>query len=141
MVANPGLRCTTPFGVGPATVRFLSIDRLLEDLGAIDLAGINWVIVGGERGWRARPMDPAWVISIRDQCQANDVLFFFKQWGGAQKSKHSRLLDGRRYDDMPQRFARTPPPRSARMALIDELAARTSALADLHCTLAAHVSR
>ena len=68
----------------PAAVRFLSIEPLLEDLGRIKLAGIDWVIVGGESGWGARPMDPAWVVSIRDQCHAEGVSFFFKQWGGAQ---------------------------------------------------------
>ncbi len=107
----------------PAAVRFLSIEPLLEDLGTINLTGIDWVIVGGESGWGARPMDPAWVISIRDQCQAADVLFFFKQWGGAQKSKYGRQLGDRTYDDMPQRSARMAPSRSHRMALIDELTA------------------
>jgi protein gp37 len=105
----------------PAAVRFLSIEPLLEDLGRIDLAGIDWVIVGGESGWGARPMDPAWVLSIRDQCHADGVFFFFKQWGGAQKSKHGRKLDGHTYDAMPQRGGRSAPPRSRRMALIDEL--------------------
>lgn len=65
----------------PAEVRFLSIEPLLEDLGAIDLNGIHWVIVGGESGTKARPMHPAWVRSIRDQCVAADVPFLFKQWG------------------------------------------------------------
>lgn len=107
----------------PAAVRFLSIEPLLEELGTIDLAGIDWVIVGGESGWGARGMDPSWVINIREQCQADDVLFFFKQWGGEQKSKSGRLLDQRTYDDMPQRSTRTVPPRSHRIAMIDELTA------------------
>ena len=107
----------------PAAVRFLSIEPLLEDLGTIDLTGVDWVIVGGESGWGARPMDLSWVISIRDQCQANGVSFFFKQWGGAQKSKHGRHLEGRTYDDMPPRSARTAPARSHRTALIDGLTA------------------
>lgn len=110
----------------PATIRFLSIEPLLEDLGTIDLAGIDWVIVGGESGWGARPMDAVWVISIRDQCQANGVSFFFKQWGGAQKSKHGRQLDGRTYDEMPPRSAQPAPSRSDRLALIDELTARVA---------------
>jgi protein gp37 len=107
----------------PAAVRFLSVEPLLEDLGQIELSGIDWVIVGGESGWGARPMDPAWVISLRDQCQARGVPFFFKQWGGEQKSKHGRQLDGRTYDDMPPRSARSAPSRSHRLALIDELTA------------------
>jgi protein gp37 len=107
----------------PAAVRFLSIEPLLEDLGTIDLAGIDWVIVGGESGWGSRPMDPSWVISIRDQCQANGVPFFFKQWGGAQKSKHGSQLGGRTYNEMPPRKARIALARSERMALIDELTA------------------
>ncbi|HUE15107.1 MAG TPA: DUF5131 family protein, partial [Planctomycetaceae bacterium] len=111
----------------PAAIRFLSIEPLLEDLGKIDLAGIDWVIVGGESGWGARPMDPAWVVSVRDQCQAEDVLFFFKQWGGAQKSKRGRHLDDRTYDDMPERSARAIPSRSQRMAMIHELTTEATA--------------
>ena len=106
----------------PAAVRFLSIEPLLEDVGRIDLGGIDWVIVGGESGWGARPMKSEWVISIRDQCQADGVLFFFKQWGGAQKSKNGRELEGRTYDDMPQRAVRNAPPRSHRIAMIEQLA-------------------
>jgi protein gp37 len=105
----------------PATVRFLSIEPLLEDLGTINLAGIDWVIVGGESGWGARPMDPSWVTSIQEQCEAEGVPFFFKQWGGEQKSKRGRLLHDRTYDEMPRRSPRSAPPRSRRLALIDEL--------------------
>ncbi len=75
----------------PAAVRFLSIEPLLEDLGRINLAGIDWVIVGGESGWGARPMDPAWVLSIRDQCQADGVFFFFKQWGGRRSQSMAAI--------------------------------------------------
>lgn len=107
----------------PAAVRFLSIEPLLEDLGPIDLTGIDWVIVGGESGRGARPMDAAWVLGIRDQCAATGVRFFFKQWGGPQKSRTGRLLDGRTYDDMPQHSARPIPSRSHRAAMIDELTA------------------
>ncbi len=111
----------------PATVRFLSIEPLLEDLGEINLAGIDWVIVGGESGWGARPMEKAWVTNIRDQCQSKGVSFFFKQWGGAQKSKHGRYLDERTYDDMPERLSRSVPPRSSRLALIDDMLAGATA--------------
>ena len=85
----------------PAAVRFLSIEPLLEDLGTIDLRSIDWVIVGGESGPGARPMRRAWVRSIRRQCREAGVPFFFKQWGGVQKSKNGRQLDGRTYDEFP----------------------------------------
>lgn len=84
-----------------ARVRFLSIEPLLEDLGHIDLGGISWVIVGGESGRGARPLKRDWVISIQRQCQASDVPFFFKQWGGVQKSKAGRELLGRTFDEFP----------------------------------------
>jgi protein gp37 len=87
----------------PAAVRFLSVEPLLEDLGTIDLRGIHWVIVGGESGHGARPMQPAWVKSIRDQCADAGVAFFFKQWGGRQKKQAGRILDGRTYDGRPSR--------------------------------------
>jgi protein gp37 len=89
----------------PAAVRFLSIEPLLEDLGEINLEGIHWVIVGGESGPGARPMQKKWVESIRDQCRRSQVPFFFKQWGGVRKSKAGRELDGRAYDELPARFA------------------------------------
>jgi protein gp37 len=85
----------------PVRTRFLSIEPLLEDLGPINLVGIRWVIVGGESGHGARPMDRKWVVTIRKQCRENRVPFFFKQWGGARKSLTGRLLDGRTYDEMP----------------------------------------
>jgi protein gp37 len=84
-----------------AAVRFLSVEPLLEDLGVLDLSGINWVIVGGESGHGARPMEKEWVVSIQRQCSSNDIAFFFKQWGGVQKSKNGRSLDGKTYDEMP----------------------------------------
>lgn len=84
-------------------IRFLSIEPLLENLGQVDLRGIQWVIVGGESGPRARPMKKSWVLSILDQCRKNRVPFFFKQWGGIQKSKNGRKLNGRTYDAMPER--------------------------------------
>lgn len=84
-----------------ARVRFLSVEPLLEDLGKLNLKGIHWVIVGGESGHGARPMSPDWVASIKGQCSKANVPFFFKQWGGRQKSKAGRLLDGRTHDEMP----------------------------------------
>jgi protein gp37 len=91
-----------------ANTRFLSIEPLLEDLGIIDLRGIDWVIVGGESGLRARPMKADWARNIQRQCDAADVSFFFKQWGahgadGQRRSKkaNGRLLDGRTWDGMP----------------------------------------
>ena len=85
----------------PAVIRFLSIEPLLEELGEIDLRGISWVIVGGESGPRARPMKREWVVSILQQCEDQDVPFFFKQWGGTRKKKTGRILNGRTYDAMP----------------------------------------
>jgi protein gp37 len=85
----------------PASVRFLSIEPLLEDLGLIDLTGISWVIVGGESGPRAREMKAAWVRSIREQCLDANVPFFFKQWGGVRKHETGRELDGFTYDELP----------------------------------------
>jgi protein gp37 len=85
----------------PAAVRFLSIEPLLEDLGALNLQGIDWVIVGGESGPRARPMKREWVTSILDQCDVANIPFFFKQWGGVRKKKAGRELNGRTYDAMP----------------------------------------
>ena len=99
----------------PARVRFLSIEPLLEDLGKLDLSGISWVIVGGESGPGARPMQREWVISIRDQCRTQRVAFFFKQWGGTRKAKHGRLLDGVTYDEYPTR-AVAPVPDKAQSA-------------------------
>ena len=87
----------------PAAVRFLSIEPLLEDLGAIDLSGIHWVIVGGESGPRARPIKKEWVEGILRQCASSEVPFFFKQWGGVNKSKTGRVLNGRTFDEMPIR--------------------------------------
>jgi protein gp37 len=85
----------------PAAVKFLSVEPLLEDVGELDLSGINWVIVGGESGFGARLMRREWVISVRRQCKQSGVAFFFKQWGGVHKSKTGRVLDGRTYDEMP----------------------------------------
>jgi protein gp37 len=98
-------------------VAFLSVEPLLEDLGALDLHGIHWVIVGGESGPRARPMSSDWVRSIRDQCRQQAVPFFFKQWGGVRKSQTGRNLDGRTYDEFPELGYRQAPSATERMAL------------------------
>jgi protein gp37 len=102
----------------PARIRFLSIEPLLEDLGEVPLDGIDWVIVGGESGRGARPMNPDWVRSIRGQCETRGVPFFFKQWGGVKKKKAGRTLDGRTYDDMPAITTLATPSKAARTALI-----------------------
>jgi len=85
----------------PARVRFISFEPLLERLGEIDFTGIDWVIVGGESGPGARPMEQAWVVEIREQCLAASVPFFFKQWGGTNKKKAGRLLNGRTWEGVP----------------------------------------
>ncbi len=85
----------------PAGVRFLSIEPLIAPMGKINLIGIDWVIVGGESGPGARPMDPTWVRDLRDQCVASGVAFFFKQWGGLRPKSGGRELDGRKWDQFP----------------------------------------
>jgi protein gp37 len=85
-----------------AKIKFLSLEPLLGPLTGIELDGVDWVIVGGESGPGARPMDPSWVLEIRDDCVAADVPFFFKQWGGVQKKRAGRLLEGRTWDEMPR---------------------------------------
>jgi protein gp37 len=104
----------------PVAFRFLSIEPLLEDLGRIDLDGISWVIVGGESGAGARPMKKEWVLSIRDQCQSSGVRFFFKQWGGVRKRQAGRMLDGRTYDEFPDRVENPVATARARLSLIEE---------------------
>jgi protein gp37 len=91
-----------------ASIRFLSVEPLLEDLGEIDLTGIHWVIVGGESGPKARPMKREWVAAIKDQCEEAGVAFFFKQWGGwgadgkrRPKKKNGRVFAGKTWDQMP----------------------------------------
>lgn len=92
----------------PASIRFLSVEPLLEDVGALNLQGIHWVIVGGESGPKARPMKMEWADSVRQQCKEQDVAFFFKQWGGwgsdgkkRAKAANGRLLHGRTWDELP----------------------------------------
>lgn len=96
-----------------ASIKFLSIEPLLEDLGPLNLIGIDWVIVGGESGLNARPMKEKWVLNIKEQCQIQDVAFFFKQWGtwgadGIKRNKkaNGRLLNGKIFDEYPiQQFS------------------------------------
>ncbi|WP_339173123.1 phage Gp37/Gp68 family protein [Paenibacillus sp. FSL H7-0943] len=85
----------------PAFIKFLSIEPLIGPLKDLNLEGINWVIVGGESGYGARPMEEEWVISIKEQCELQNVAFFFKQWGGVQKHRTGRLLQGRTWDEYP----------------------------------------
>lgn len=101
----------------PAAVRFLSIEPLLEDLGELHLSGIHWVIVGGESGAGARPMECSWVLSIRDQCQAAGVPFFFKQWGGVKKARAGRQLEGQIYDEFPPIVDTPLPGRTYRLSV------------------------
>ena len=89
----------------PGAVRFLSLEPLLGPLPGLDLAGIDWVIVGGESGPGARTMRPDWVRAIRDQCAREGVAFFFKQWGGVRPKSRGRILDGREYDGAPSYVA------------------------------------
>ncbi len=91
-----------------ASIRFLSVEPLLEDVGEIDLRGIHWVIVGGESGPKARPMKAEWVEIIKEQCEQDGVAFFFKQWGGwgadgkkRPKKNNGRLFAGKTWDEMP----------------------------------------
>lgn len=86
----------------PSHVRFLSIEPLLGPIGSLPLTGIHWVIAGGESGPGARPMRVEWVRRIRDRCIARNVPFFFKQWGGVNKKRNGRQLDGRYWDEMPE---------------------------------------
>lgn len=87
-----------------ASVRFLSIEPLLGPIGDINLSSIHWVIVGGESGPHARPMQPEWARQVRDQCKAAKVPFFFKQWGGLRPKSGGRLLDGREWSQWPKRI-------------------------------------
>lgn len=108
----------------PASVRFLSVEPLLEDLGQLDLHGIDWMIVGGESGAGARPMDKSWVLSLRNQCQAQDVKFFFKQWGGVRKKLNGRRLEGRTYDELPQRTSQPVSSGSDCLRLVSSIESR-----------------
>ena len=82
-------------------MKFLSLEPLIGEITDLDLTGIDWVIVGGESGPNARPMEKDWVLKIKEQCEEQGVLFFFEQWGGKNKKKAGRELEGRTWDDMP----------------------------------------
>ena len=101
-------------------VAFLSIEPLLEDLGKFDLRGIDWVIVGGESGPGARPIEASWVRDIRDLCQETGIPFFFKQWGGIRKKVAGRILDGKTYDEFPERRLAAAPSASQLLELREE---------------------
>ena len=105
----------------PAAVRFLSVEPLLEDLGELPLEGISWVIVGGESGPGARPMEVAWVTAILEQCTDARVPFFFKQWGGVHKKNYGRMLNGRTYDGFPHRTANPTLPQKVRQRHVSEI--------------------
>jgi len=95
-----------------AAVRFVSFEPLLASVGPVDLTGIDWAIVGGESGPRARPMAEAWAVEILDQCKRDNVAFFFKQWGGTRPKSGGRLLNGREWNDYPKVEER-PAPKAA----------------------------
>ena len=120
----------------PAAVRFLSVEPLLEDLGAIDLNGVHWVIVGGESGHGARPLQKEWVTSIRDQCRSAKIPFFFKQWGGVRKKQNGRSLDGRTYDGFPVRVKNPVSPVATALAWAREIQQRYNAREELLPVLA-----
>lgn len=88
-----------------AVIKFLSLEPLLGPLPDLDLTDIDWVIVGGESGPHARPLQESWVVDIRDQCKNAEVPFFFKQWGGFRKKHTGRLLQGRTWDEIPHQVA------------------------------------
>jgi protein gp37 len=102
-------------------VRFLSVEPLLEDLGAVNLRGIHWMIVGGESGPGARPIEAGWVVSLLDQCRKADVPFFFKQWGGVRKKTTGRSLEGRIYSEFPERTVGTVPSSAHRAELLESV--------------------
>ena len=88
-----------------ATVRFLSVEPLIAPVGELALDGIGWVIVGGESGYGARPMNPEWALDVRDQCVEAGVAFFFKQWGGRSPKAAGRLLEGKEWNEFPSPLA------------------------------------
>jgi len=113
----------------PVATRFLSVEPLLEDLGDLDLTGIHWVIVGGESGPGARKMEKSWLESVRLQCSTAGIPFFFKQWGGVQKSRNGRLLNGLTYNEIPRFPAENrenPSPAGIETGLTDRSSDRNS---------------
>lgn len=126
---NSGIPRIEQLRRAPVHTRFLSIEPLLEDLGRLNLQGISWVIVGGESGPRARPMKREWVVSVRDQCLAAGVPFFFKQWGGKNKSAAGRLLDGLTHDEYPESELRDVLSNQEREKLIESVIKSAGAFA------------
>jgi protein gp37 len=111
----------------PARIKFLSIEPLLEDLEFVNLSEIDWVIVGGESGPGARPMEESWVRNLLHACRRFDVPFFFKQWGGVQKKKAGREFEGRTYDEFPLTTTEAIPDRAVRQQIASRLEARFKA--------------
>jgi protein gp37 len=120
----------------PASIRFLSVEPLLEDLGELDLTRIHWVIVGGESGPSARPIEEKWVLRVLKSCREQGVPFFFKQWGGVSKKKAGRKLGGRTYDQFPIIKESPVPSLSERREMIAKLEnryVRSEALCQIAC--------
>lgn len=111
----------------PAEIKFLSVEPLLEDLEFVDLSDIDWVIVGGESGPGARPMEEQWVHNLLRYCRQFEVPFFFKQWGGVQKKKAGRELQGKTYDEFPVTAGEVIPNRAVRQELASKLEAQLKA--------------
>lgn len=87
-----------------AKVKFISYEPLLSSIPDLNLQNINWIIVGGESGLKSRPLNPEWVIDIKNQCISNNTPFFFKQWGGVNKKKNGRVLEGREWNELPNNY-------------------------------------
>ncbi|MCL2140477.1 MAG: phage Gp37/Gp68 family protein [Dehalococcoidia bacterium] len=85
----------------PANIKFISFEPLIDDVGPVNLEGVDWAIIGGESGWSARPIQENWIINIKKQCEKQGTHFYFKQWGGTNKRKTGRVLLGKTWDDMP----------------------------------------
>ena len=120
----------------PAAMKFLSIEPLLEDLGDVDLSGIDWVIVGGESGRGARPLQESWVLNLLTRCRKNRVPFFFKLWGGVNKKKTGRELGGKTYDQFPATTNLPIPSRTERqgmMALLEQGFIKANELHQIRC--------
>ena len=108
-IENPSYLCRLEYLRNiPASVKFLSLEPLLGQIPEMDLTNIDWVIVGGESGPGARLMQKEWVIDIQKNCQKENVPFFFKQWGGVNKKKAGRLLNGRTFSEMPTHIKDRP---------------------------------